>query len=148
MIARILFILVHFCQVINGNDNATDSDTVSSGRCWMDGNSTTAFTNNQLCETALKDERNHFKTFYMNSSASITALISGSLSAVSSLLILFLIRRSQIGLSSIYHQIMCGLSVSDFVSSVAIAFNTLPLPPYVIYDFDQSWIRGNQTTCT
>ena len=154
IITDILVLLVYFCQGIHGENTDTDTDidtdtAKNSGSCWMDGgNSTAAFRPNQVCKAALEDERNLVNTYYMTSSASITALISGSLSAVSSLIILFLIRRSYIGLSSVYHQIICGISSADAVASTAYAFNTLPLLKDMIYNFDRRWVRGTQMTCT
>eukprot|EP01083_Nonionella_stella_P124689 376679_1 len=133
--ARIVIMLLLLSvglQVVNGEDGA-----VGEGRCsWMEGNSTAALYHNQRCKAALADERNHIQTFYMTRAACITAIISGSLSAVSSVVILYLIRKSSIGLSSIYHRIMCGLSVADVFASTAAAFGTVPLPKDVIYDFD------------
>ena len=152
IITHILVLLVYFCQGIHGENTDIDIDTdtaKNSGSCWMDGgNSTAAFRHNQVCKAALEDERNLVNTYYMTSSASITALISGSLSAVSSLIILFLIRRSHIGLSSVYHQIICGISSADVVGSTAYAFNTLPLPKYMISFFDRRWVHGTQMACT
>uniref|UniRef100_A0A7S3Q2A2 G-protein coupled receptors family 1 profile domain-containing protein n=1 Tax=Chaetoceros debilis TaxID=122233 RepID=A0A7S3Q2A2_9STRA len=143
--ARILILLLSVgLQVVNSEDAA-----VGDGSCsWMEGNSTDAFYHNRRCKAALADERNHIHIFYMTPAASITAVISGSLSAVSSIAILCLIRRSSIGLSSIYHRIIFGLSVAELFASTAAAFGTVPLPKDVIYDFDPGWVHGNQTTCT
>jgi len=57
-----------------------------------------------------------------------TPIFSGSLSAISSALIIFIILRSQTKLSTIYHRIMFGMSLADLLSSISIALSTLPMP--------------------
>ena len=54
--------------------------------------------------------------------------ITGSISAVSSSLIIYLIYRSKPKLSTIYHRIMFGMSVADIMASTAMALTTLPMP--------------------
>lgn len=142
--APMLLVLFASLQSVNG---AYTTVTVDGDSCFIDGNSTAASNHNQNCEAALADERTSINTFYTTPTASITATISGSLSTVCSLIILYLIRRSNIGLSSVYHRLVCGISISDALVSAAIAFGSLPLPKDVIYKFDPGWVRGNQTTC-
>jgi len=141
---RMLLVLFASLQSVNGVDTNV---TVDGGSCFIDGNSTAAFYHNQNCEAALTDERTFINTVYTTPTASITATISGCLSTVCSLIILYLIGRSNIGLSSVYHRLVCGMSISDALVSAAIAFGTLPLPKDMIYKFDPGWVSGNQTTC-
>jgi len=54
--------------------------------------------------------------------------ITGSISAVSSSLIIYLICRSKPKLSTIYHRIMFCMSVADILASTAMALTTLPMP--------------------
>ncbi len=55
-------------------------------------------------------------------------IIGGSLSAVSSAIIIFIILRSQTRLGSIYHRIMMGMSLADIIGSLSMALTTLPMP--------------------
>jgi hypothetical protein len=61
----------------------------------------------------------------------VAPVFSGSLSAISSALIIYVILRSQTRLSSIYHRIMFGMSLADVLSSIAVALTTLPMPSYM-----------------
>mmetsp|Transcript_23510 Transcript_23510/g.26796 ORF Transcript_23510/g.26796 Transcript_23510/m.26796 type:complete len:473 (-) Transcript_23510:101-1519(-) len=77
---------------------------------------------------------------------------TGSLSAVSSSIIIYLICRSEKKLSTIYHRIMFGMSCTDILSSVALAFTTLPMPKINLCtgeeDYDWGVLRlGNMQTC-
>ena len=58
----------------------------------------------------------------------IVPRLSGSLSAVSSATIIYLIFRSQTRLSSIYHQIMLCMSIVDITSTLAMVLTTIPMP--------------------
>ena len=60
--------------------------------------------------------------------AAIVPRITGSMSAVSSSLVIYLIYRSKPKLSTIYHRIMFCMSVADILASTAIALTTLPMP--------------------
>ena len=80
--------------------------------------------------------------------------ITGTISFISSSLILLLIFRSRIKLSTIYHRIMFGMSLADLFASAAMALTTLPMPkpddPY--WDTTgEEWIGqpklGNVQTC-
>eukprot|EP00554_Chaetoceros_debilis_P004495 CAMPEP_0194098196 /NCGR_PEP_ID=MMETSP0149-20130528/58253_1 /TAXON_ID=122233 /ORGANISM="Chaetoceros debilis, Strain MM31A-1" /LENGTH=180 /DNA_ID=CAMNT_0038784237 /DNA_START=282 /DNA_END=824 /DNA_ORIENTATION=+ len=98
------------------------------------------------CRDALNDERTHLKTFYSSLRGLITATISATLSAISSLVIIILIWRSSLGFSTVYHKIMFGMSVADFLASIGMAFVTLPMPADMIYEFEGGSV-GNQFTC-
>jgi len=60
--------------------------------------------------------------------AALVPKITGSISAVSSGTIIFLIYRSEAKLSTIYHRIMFGMSFADVFASSAMALTTLPMP--------------------
>ncbi len=63
----------------------------------------------------------------------VAPTISASISFISSSLIIYMIIfRTPTKLDSIYHRIMFGLSFSDIMSSIAIAFTFLPWPKDVI----------------
>jgi len=53
---------------------------------------------------------------------------TGSISAVSSSLIIYVIFRTEKKLSTIYHRIMLGMSCADILGSIAMALTTLPMP--------------------
>ena len=88
--------------------------------------------------------------------AAVTPRISGTISAISSSTIIFLIFRSQPRLSTIYHRIMFGMSIADIMGSTAMALTTLPMPrnddpfwnnkKYGSYWSDQTKL-GNENTC-
>mmetsp|Transcript_6927 Transcript_6927/g.13063 ORF Transcript_6927/g.13063 Transcript_6927/m.13063 type:complete len:319 (-) Transcript_6927:734-1690(-) len=78
---------------------------------------------------------------------------SGSLSTVSSLIIMYIILRSKTGLSSIYHRIMFCMSIADIIVSVCMALGSLPMPSYMPKEeeFGYHWAGarlGNTGTCT
>jgi len=60
--------------------------------------------------------------------AAIAPRFSGGLSALSSLLIIYVILRGDKKLSTIYHRIVLGMSCADVVGSTAMALTTLPMP--------------------
>jgi hypothetical protein len=67
--------------------------------------------------------------------AALAPRITGSISAVSSAMIIFLIYRSPAKLSKIYHRIMFGMSIADIITSSAMALTTLAMPK----NDDQVW---------
>eukprot|EP00551_Chaetoceros_affinis_P006606 CAMPEP_0203667292 /NCGR_PEP_ID=MMETSP0090-20130426/4157_1 /ASSEMBLY_ACC=CAM_ASM_001088 /TAXON_ID=426623 /ORGANISM="Chaetoceros affinis, Strain CCMP159" /LENGTH=677 /DNA_ID=CAMNT_0050531411 /DNA_START=32 /DNA_END=2065 /DNA_ORIENTATION=+ len=83
----------------------------------------------------------------------IAPRITGSLSVVSSALIIVLVLRSSTRLSSTYHRIMVGLSTTDIICSTAMALTHLPFPrpglsPCVDQYSYQGLRLGNTQTCT
>ena len=70
---------------------------------------------------------------YMTRAGVVIPTVSGSISAISSFVILSFIVRSRN--NTIYHRIMFLLSFADIITSVAIALTTLPMPKDVIYPF-------------
>jgi hypothetical protein len=63
--------------------------------------------------------------------AAVMPRFSGSLSAISSAAIIYVILRSEKGLSGIYHRIMFGMSTADILGSLAMALTSLPMPSYM-----------------
>ena len=74
-------------------------------------------------------------------------ITSGSLSTLSSLLIIVIILRSRTKVSSSYHRIMLFMSISDIFASVPITLATLPMPSDVLYPFS-TLAMGNKSTCS
>lgn len=84
--------------------------------------------------------------------AAIVPRISGSISAVSSTVIIYVILRSRPKLSTVYHRIMFGLSVADICASLAMALTSLPMPSSMPFEeeFGYHWAGtrlGNTYTC-
>jgi len=80
----------------------------------------------------------------------IIVRITGSISATASSLIIYLILRSDFGLSSIYHRIMFGMSCADIISSIAMALASLPMPNDFPCEDDDLFAyngKGNIQTC-
>jgi hypothetical protein len=83
----------------------------------------------------------------------IAPRISGSISAISSALIIVAIFRSSTRLSSPYHRIMFGMSVTDILGSIAIALTHLPMPregiSAAVDSYGYHGLRlGNTMTCS
>jgi hypothetical protein len=84
--------------------------------------------------------------------AAVMPRFSGSLSAISSAAIIYVILRSEKGLSGIYHRIMFGMSTADILGSLAMALTSLPMPSYMFKEeeFGYHWAGtrlGNTYTC-
>jgi hypothetical protein len=84
--------------------------------------------------------------------AALVPRFTGSISAISSALIIYVILRSETRLSSIYHRIMFGMSLADICGSIAMALTSLPMPSYMPNEeiFGYSWTGtrlGNEYTC-
>lgn len=84
--------------------------------------------------------------------AALAPRFSGSLSAISSTLIIYVILKSEKRLSSIYHRIMFGMSLSDICGSIAIALTSLPMPSHMpkeeVFGYHWAGTRiGNTYTC-
>jgi len=85
-------------------------------------------------------------TFYVTKAAIIIATTTGSISLISSVVILIVINRSEIRFSSIYHRIIAAQSLMDIIVSLAILLTTLPMPRDQIYPFEGPTL-GTVTTC-
>lgn len=89
--------------------------------------------------------------FADKTAALVIPIVTGILSAVASCVIIFIIFKSQQKLSTIYHRIMCGMSVSYLISCIAMSLTTLPMPrelPPDMTDYGWKGLRlGNMGTC-
>jgi len=74
-----------------------------------------------------------YDTFYQSTAGFIIPTVTGTISCVSSLTIIFVILRSR--RNTVYHRIMLLVSLSDVLSSTAIALTTIPMPADVIYSY-------------
>lgn len=101
------------------------------------------------CDSQLRDN------FLAEPFAPIGPRISGTISAISSATIIYLIFKSESKLYSIYHRIMFGMSAADIIGSTAMALTTIPMPKDLsMYDFHEfaeaCWVGlrlGNIQTC-
>lgn len=97
-------------------------------------------------ENAVNDPDTYIETAYTSSWGPNIARVSASLSTISSILIIYIIMRSNLGYTT-YHRIMLMLSTGDIFASAAMAFATLPMPRDMIYTQFQTGGYGSQLTC-
>lgn len=102
----------------------------------------------RLYNISLADERSQINTFYTSMAGTATAATTGSLSSIASILVLWVIFKSPRGLQTVYNRIIFGLTTSNLTMSLAMAFNTLPMPTDMIYHQFQGIILGNTYSCT
>jgi hypothetical protein len=79
----------------------------------------------------LDDSRLSIKTVYTSLTGIWLTTVTASLSALASMLLIFIIFRSTTKLGSIYHRILFGMSFYDIIESLAMALTTIrKLPKY------------------
>ena len=110
------------------------------------GRNCTSDDSDQVCK-ALENPMNFPGLFYTTKAAHIVASVSGGVSVVSSILVVTIILRSTIGLSTIAHRLVFAMSIADIFISAAIALTTIPMPTSTIYNFEGP-ILGNELTCS
>ena len=94
-----------------------------------------------------KLESYHFyKSFTTTTAGFIVPMVTGTLSASSSGLIIYIILRSQQKLSTTYHRIMALMSAFDIISSIFFALGTIMMPSDTMYKFAGP-LLGNKVTC-
>jgi hypothetical protein len=93
----------------------------------------------------MHEEQKEYDTFYLSRAGYIIPSITGMVSCLSSFIIVFIILKTMH--NTAYHRIMFAMSISDIITSTAIALTTLPMPADVIYDFEGPSF-GTVGTCT
>ena len=87
----------------------------------------------------------------MSIHSSVSPRFSGGLSAISSAFVIYLIVRSEIKLSTIYHRIVFGMCCVDIIGSLACSLASLPMPTeFPDDDWYDTWDGtrlGNTRTC-
>ena len=87
----------------------------------------------------------------MSIHSSVSPRLSGGLSAISSAFVIYLIVRSEIKLSTIYHRIVFGMCCVDIIGSLACSLTSLPMPTeFPDDDWYDTWDGtrlGNTRTC-
>ena len=82
--------------------------------------------------------------FYLTTAGLVIPSVTGSISCISSLAIIYIKVRSKT--NTTYHRIMFLMSFCDMLASLAIALTTIPMPKDVIYPF-KGRSYGNTATC-
>jgi len=95
---------------------------------------------------ASENPRDSIQTLSTSLAGIAISVSSALFSLVGSLLIIYLILKSTMGLKTAYHRIMFSISICDVLQSCAIALATLPMPKDMIYEFD-GLALGNHRTC-
>ncbi len=120
--------------------NATNTTGISGPQC------TTKDTFNLTATLELIGEFPESSFFDYIKPLLITRHISGAISVVASVTLMWTILRSHVGLSSTMQRLLFGLCVSDVLSSSANMLATIMVPKDFEYMFP--WVYGNGTTCT
>lgn len=76
---------------------------------------------------------------------SLSQRVSGTISLIASIAIIWHVLRSNNGLSTTYHRLVFGLSISDTISSLANALSTTMAPKEMNYLIP--FAQGNSATC-
>ena len=82
--------------------------------------------------------------FYFTKAGIVIPTVTGSISFLSSIIIMSFILRSRV--NSTYHRIIFCLSFFDMLTSLSIALTTIPMPRDVVYPFAGP-SYGNIATC-
>jgi len=83
-------------------------------------------------------------TIYFTTAGFVIPSVTGSISSISNLAIIYIIVRSKS--NTAYHRIMFVMSFCDMLTSFAIALTTIPMPKDVIYPF-KGPSYGTTATC-
>ena len=93
---------------------------------------------------AINDPRADIQTVKTSWTGIAITTVAASSSIIGSVIIIFLILRSNIGLKTVYHRILFGMSVSDILQSFPMILTTMPMPKDMIYtQFDGRMVFGN-----
>jgi len=85
-------------------------------------------------------------SFHFTKAGIIIPMVTGSISFLSSMIIISIVLRSMSGIKTTYHRIILCMSSADCLTSLTIALTTIPMPKDVIYPFDMP-SYGNIATC-
>jgi len=106
-----------------------------------------SYTHEDAIFDAMNNQDTYVNTVYTSALGLNIVRVTGSLSAVSSALIIFVILHSSTKLTTIYHRIIALMSIGDIVGSLAMALTTLPMPKDMIYTQFEGLTAGNTRTC-
>ena len=85
-------------------------------------------------------------TVYMTRSGFVLPMVSGFISAISSVITIYAVYISSKSLNTTYHRIVAHMSCFTLISSVCYGLATLPMPKDIVYDFAGPRV-GNFGTC-
>ena len=105
-------------------------------------------TDEEIYENAVENPLTYVETIPTSKTGSTVGIITCSLSAISSLVLITIILRSSIGLKSLYHRIVFCMNLANICSSTAMGLATIPMPKDMIYTQFKAVSYGNTTTCT
>jgi MFS family permease len=103
-------------------------------------------TNNTVSMDQKLENFYFYKPFAATIAGFSVQMVTGTLSACSSGLIIYIISRSQQKLSTTYHRIMAFMSAFDIISSLFIALGTIMMPSDTMYKYAGP-LLGNKVTC-
>ena len=101
-----------------------------------------------ITNTSIMSEEiaNDVDSIYFTKAGIIIPMVTGSISFLSSMIIISIVMRSMSGIKTTYHRIILFMSSADCLTSLMIALTTMPMPKDVIYPF-QMPSYGNIATC-
>ena len=103
--------------------------------------------NNTTLSEVYDDERRHSSTVYTSKLGIGLNCFSSVLSAISSIALIVILLRSDKRLSSVYHRRIMSIAVATLITSIAMAFSTLPMPKDIIYTAFEGIVAGSILTC-
>ena len=103
--------------------------------------------NNTTLAEVYDDERRHSSTVYTSKLDIGLNCFSSVLSAISSIALIVIFLRSDKRLSSVYHRRIMSIAVATLITSLAMAFSTLPMPKDMIYTAFEGIVAGSTLTC-
>eukprot|EP00979_Chaetoceros_neogracilis_P013567 scaffold3909_cov180-Chaetoceros_neogracile.AAC.1 len=94
----------------------------------------------------MSEDTEEESSFIFTKAGIIIPMVTGSISFLSSMIIISIVLRSKSGIKTTYHRIILCMSSADCLTSLAIALTTIPMPKDIIYPFDMP-SYGNIATC-
>lgn len=92
-------------------------------------------------------DQDYCNSFSLSRLSSYVTITGSTISLPFSVLTLFVIYRSRIQLSSVYHRIICATSVADIIKAFTRLLTNAPFPKDQIYPFGLSIMGGTTETC-
>ena len=103
--------------------------------------------NEDALQDIMDDERRYSSTVYTSKLGIGLNCFSSVLSAISSIALIVILLRSDKRLSSVYHRRIMSIAVATLITSLAMAFSTLPMPKDMIYTAFEGIVAGSTLTC-
>jgi hypothetical protein len=97
--------------------------------------------------TTLQDPRLDVETLFTSAAGLGIVSTTATLSTISSLVIIYIMSRSSVGIRTVYHRLMVGVSIADILQSFAMALTTLPMPTDMVYEQFEGLVVGTKKSC-